>query len=650
MKIGNFIRPALTACIATFTLGSTAIYAQNFELDGNIMAEGDVDWSSLFTVSGDDIPVEKASLPSGYGPATFVRDFEPGKKGPDKSTFTTGSKDTLDILGGWSCTKSNNLGAKFDIINIYATAYYDAATKDTILYFGLERSGNEGDGNVGFWFNQDGTVGCEHTGGGGSTDFTGQHKNGDLLIVSAFSNGGTVSTIETYKWMNGTLVPSVSGGQCGPDGVEDGACAIVNDEPLLGYGIGTEIPWLTETKQPGNTPSNDLDVSKFFEGGVNLTKNNLEACFASYMGVTRSSTSTTSTLHDYAIGSFPFCAISTRKTCDTISLAGGDGTEGNPLIYNIDFRAWVTNDGLAPIPASETVKIVDNAGTPDDNIDDVTVTKLVSDLTGGGDWLPDVELFVTAEGSSDATQPTGSFTSSTNGPVNIVKATVTLAGNDALTATGQNTCDGLTLSPMLSVDKECTSSDLVLEYDKLVVKNAYSIEVCNEGTSPLTNISIMDDTAGYNGTVSALDFAKLCNSDSDCVGTCTPREFKQCTGTGDIAIDGSYCSKDTQCYSEVTATQGSCDVNDALTVNQCQDDVDLYKDPDVPNSGGQFGGDVCFSDSATYYPITMTGVNGTSENEVEVSATEPTSTKPVLGSASANCDLCPTPYPEPDTE
>ena len=33
---------------------------------------------------------------------------------------------------------------------------------------------------------------------GGGNKFTGVHENGDLLVISDFSNGGTTSTIKVY--------------------------------------------------------------------------------------------------------------------------------------------------------------------------------------------------------------------------------------------------------------------------------------------------------------------------------------------------------------------------------------------------------------------------------------------------------------------
>jgi hypothetical protein len=46
-----------------------------------------------------------------------------------------------------------------------------------------------------------------HTSIGGGTvsasrRLSSQHRNGDLLIISDFSNGGTTSTISVFKWNN----------------------------------------------------------------------------------------------------------------------------------------------------------------------------------------------------------------------------------------------------------------------------------------------------------------------------------------------------------------------------------------------------------------------------------------------------------------
>ena len=64
-----------------------------------------------------------------------------------------------------------------------------------MLYFGSDRFDNSGDAQQGFWFFQNKITLDLATG-----KFVGVHKTGDLLILSDFSNGGQVSTINIYRW------------------------------------------------------------------------------------------------------------------------------------------------------------------------------------------------------------------------------------------------------------------------------------------------------------------------------------------------------------------------------------------------------------------------------------------------------------------
>ena len=69
-----------------------------------------------------------------------------------------------------------------------------------VLYFGMEKNTPNGDNNMGVWFLQDGTVNC-NAGSGAGTSFTGVHKDGDVLLVAAFTNGGGSPSISAYKWV-----------------------------------------------------------------------------------------------------------------------------------------------------------------------------------------------------------------------------------------------------------------------------------------------------------------------------------------------------------------------------------------------------------------------------------------------------------------
>lgn len=377
---------ALASCTALLLTGATPAFAFTdpripFELDGNIVSSGTTDWASLFDVSGTNVPTPKTSsstpaLPADFGTPSFFRDFVPGKTSDD-STFTTGSKDTLNITPGWQCVKANNVNDKVDVLNAYATIYTDPVTKDTLLYFGLEVASNEGTKDVAFWFLKDPTVGC--VAGNKASSFTGVHSDGDLLIVAEYTSGGRVADIRAYKWVKPTgdpvgylqTTPLAAGADCA-DGVPNGLCAKTNAGALL-YSAG--VPWLTQTKasnphDPAYRNSGDLDTGEFFEGGINLTQNNIEACFNRYLADTRSSVSLTATIFDYVLGDFSNCRITASKTCSAASVADAAGTtikspftvviknDGSGTVYDVTMKEYLaTSAGAAGIPAGETCKI-----------------------------------------------------------------------------------------------------------------------------------------------------------------------------------------------------------------------------------------------------------------------------------------------------
>jgi hypothetical protein len=310
---------ALTLAIAGVTF---AVHDLEFQLEGNVVDDAasaqDYDWANLFGANGQEL-----ALPAGFTASGFKKDFNNTGNTfltNDTTTFSTGSKDTLPITPGWQCNFDNNVNSKIDVMNSYAATYEDPATGDEILYFALERNTNTGTANVAFWFLQD-EVACAST--GGSAAFTGDHTDGDLLIVSEFSNGGTVSTINVYEWeggANGTLNPDpvASGVDCKTTAGGDTACGTANTGTIT-------TPWLTANfkDKVGHT----LRVSEFFEGGVNLTDANLGGrCFNTFLGDTRSSTSLTATLFDYALGQLGTCESGLDTTPSAASVSIGTGS------------------------------------------------------------------------------------------------------------------------------------------------------------------------------------------------------------------------------------------------------------------------------------------------------------------------------------
>ena len=300
---------SVVAGLALATGSVLAVHDEDFELDGNTVVNTGLplfDWNSFFNADGEPSPeLPDASRP-GFDSSGFENDFVTNANGTfntsDTSTFATGSKDTLPITPGWQCSFSSNVNSKTDVMNAYAVQFTDPVSGDEILYFGLERNANTGTGNVGFWFLQDDNVACESP--SGNTAFTGDHVDGDILIVSEFSNGGAVATIQAYKWeggADGALNPQsvAEGASCSSALAGDSICASVNTATIT-------VPWDTANKQDG--VGNSLRVSEFFEAGLNLTDEGLGGkCFATFTGVTRSSTSLTATIFDYALGELGSC-------------------------------------------------------------------------------------------------------------------------------------------------------------------------------------------------------------------------------------------------------------------------------------------------------------------------------------------------------
>src|SRR5713101_5453286 len=115
--------PLFTRAFALTDVGNAGV----FELDGNIIKGATTalptDWGSNSTSGATGLFSSTGTtntLPPGGLDAHWVSD------GPhsvtDATTFTTGSKDTLDINANWACTPSNNLTPKDDILHAYSFA------------------------------------------------------------------------------------------------------------------------------------------------------------------------------------------------------------------------------------------------------------------------------------------------------------------------------------------------------------------------------------------------------------------------------------------------------------------------------------------------------------------------------------------------
>ena len=326
-----------------------------FELDNNAVngaAPGD-DWDNVLLGDGGASVDDTGVLADAQGTTIFT---------------TGGSKDHLDTTQ-WRHT-SGSVPDKDEITNAYAASYI-AADGDRIVYFGMDRFAQNGSANIGFWFFQN-EMGLNPDGTFSGTP----HTVGDVLVLSEFTNGGAVSSINVYEWVgtggdtNGTLnlLLSTTADCDSPGLTNDVACATVNSSP-------TSAPWPYTPKQG---PSGIFPTGGFFEGGINLTElfEGAVPCFSSFLAETRSSPSVTATLKDFVGGSFGECATSvTTQSSITGSTSIGTGS------VSVTDSATVAVQGITTWNGTVQFDLRGPIGSPLEVSTDIGVPVAVSNTT-----------------------------------------------------------------------------------------------------------------------------------------------------------------------------------------------------------------------------------------------------------------------------
>jgi hypothetical protein len=243
----------------------------------------------------------------------------------NSSIFTGGgSKDPLDI-NQWAWKDgAGGLPDKDNLEHGFAARYSAPPSTNCpsggnatceLIYFGSDRFDNSGDAQQGFWFFQNRiTLGSNKIGGG--TGFNGVHMNGDVLVISDFSNGGGVSTISVLTWDSACTATNKPFAYCADANLHlqetsDAAncvTAAIPGDPFCGLVNpvnGVVAPWPYLDKSGNST----YLQGELLEAGINLSllPNLANECFASFLAETRSSTSTTAELKDFVLGNFGNC-------------------------------------------------------------------------------------------------------------------------------------------------------------------------------------------------------------------------------------------------------------------------------------------------------------------------------------------------------
>src|SRR3954447_13923624 len=285
---GRIVVLVLSVLAVFLGAGRASAVHQNglFELDGDAFNDP--------ALPGDDWSTVNLGLPGGSFSHVFVPYSVEGPSA-DKTFFSGGgSKDTND-LSQWGWSANDVAPDKDQLTDTYAASYVDS-TGHTIVNFGADRYDTSGDANVGFWFFQS-PVSLNANG-----SFSGQHSDGDVFVVSAFTNGGSAPNIDVYRWQGGGLVKVTSGQTCTPG---DTACAYVNSSTI-------PVSWFYADKAGDATST--VATSAFFEGGIDLDSlfsGSKIPCFSNFLAETRSSQAPNAQLKDLALGAVDSCGTIT---------------------------------------------------------------------------------------------------------------------------------------------------------------------------------------------------------------------------------------------------------------------------------------------------------------------------------------------------
>lgn len=420
------------------------------------------------------------------------------------TVFTTGgSKDTNDVKQ-WRST-SGSVPDKDDITNAYAAAYRvntsgSGPQPHTWIFFGADRFANNGDSNIGFWFFQN-AIGPGAPNGGSGVPFTGVpcpsgatncnqgdlHRDGDVFIVSSFTQGGSIGTIQLYHWDHtaGGLVldDAANAAQCTPDSPSHSdVCAIINtaDKPA---------PW---PYTPKAGAAGVFPQGSFFEGGFDLTalfaaRGIAEPCFSSFMAETRSAQSPNAQLKDFVLGNFQLCSVSVTKACAGTPTIGYTGSGTAYVHYT--FTGNVINDGTGSLfnltvndtfPAGATNTVLTQPVTPSGGLASGGMAPYSGSFDYPGNGVITNNVTASAATCSGCSN---TVTNDHNGAPAAAAAQFGVAGCAAAT------------NPTLTLSKSCVVNLVVQAGGGIVLEDATTIQVCN--TSPdntrISNISLTNN-------------------------------------------------------------------------------------------------------------------------------------------------------------
>ncbi|MBB1284372.1 hypothetical protein HRH25_08315, partial [Flavisolibacter sp. BT320] len=262
---------------------------------------------------------------------------DPRGNGVLDNQFTQGSKDFMPA--GELRWEIGQTKAKNDIANAAATLI------GCTLYFAGDRTSNNGDAQIGFWFYLNGTGPVTQP--DGTKNFAPEHSIGDLLILADFTGGGRNATVTVYRWVG------TGGNVAGSNGTL--ATTNIVGEVAENNSIVYPVPSCFS-----NFPAANYDINTFYEGKIDLCSLNLtNLCFSSFLLEARSSQEITASLDDFVAGSFN--AKPQQPTVEGATRCGAGSVTLNADCSGAGVRWYTAPSGGSPVftGASYTTEVTE---------------------------------------------------------------------------------------------------------------------------------------------------------------------------------------------------------------------------------------------------------------------------------------------------
>jgi hypothetical protein len=489
--------------------------------------------------------------PSGFSSTVFLHDPAP------RTIFTGGgSKDEEDV-SQWQW-KNGSVPDKDNLLQAFATVHTlggtyvpNNGTRDghKLLFFGANRDAVNGDANIGFWFfrNKIGTPGTGATG----TPFSGVHAIGDVLILTSFTKGGTVNTMQVFVVTDGPF-PDGSVTLEQPFGVNTTSNArvcLTVDEDACASSNQVASPAIDPALQAKNGALGSYAPLAFFEGGIDLTRAGEllglplgGECLASFLVETRSSQSITAVLKDFVLGDFEPCEAGITTQIRDASNAEVTHVASNTVIH--DF-AIVSKNGDNPLPTGTVTFKLYNGTVTTGACTGANPTSTVTVPLFTGTHAVTGEVCPADKACATTLDPTGGVPAGFTATAPGLEFSATYNGDSNYDPVTISACEVLTAStPSIDVSKECTAA---VNGDGTTVTVSYSGQVCNTGEEVLTITSFTDskDSTIENPPASTIPIPAANNPG------CADKTQPCC-----VAYSGSYTSS-TASNSDTVTVQAS---------------------------------------------------------------------------------------------